>query len=146
MQLISSEICSCKMHKHCYSLHVASRFVYFCGWTIGGRNQPMMTMPWLRHRMETFSALQAICAGNSPVSGEFPAQRPVTWSFHVFFDLRPNKPLSKQSRGWWFETLSPPLWRHCNAPIWNGRCWNWSHNVHCVHLHVYIVGYRSAVR
>ena len=34
--------------------------------------------PWLRHQMETFSALLAICAGNSPVIGEFPAQRPVT--------------------------------------------------------------------
>ena len=34
-----------------------------------------------------------------------PAQRPVTWSFDVFFDLRPNKWLSKQSWGWWFETL-----------------------------------------
>ena len=30
--------------------------------------------------METFSALLAICAGNSPVPGEFPAQRPVTRS------------------------------------------------------------------
>ena len=38
--------------------------------------------------METFSALLAICAGNSPVPGEFPAQRPVTRSFDVFFDLR----------------------------------------------------------
>ena len=46
--------------------------------------------------------------------GEFPAQRPVTRSFDVFFDLRLNKRLSKQSRGWWFETLSRPLWRHCN--------------------------------
>ena len=34
--------------------------------------------------METFSALLAICAGNSPVSGEFPAQRPVTRSFDTF--------------------------------------------------------------
>ena len=65
--------------------------------------------------METFSALLAICAGNSPVPGEFPAQRPVTRSFHVFFDLRLNKPLSKQSWGWWFETLSRPLWRHCSV-------------------------------
>ena len=65
--------------------------------------------------METFSALLAICAGNSPVPGEFPAQRPVTRSFGVFFDLRLNKRLSKQSWGWWFETLSRPLWRHCNV-------------------------------
>ena len=48
---------------------------------------------------------------------EFPTQRPVTRSFDIFFDLRPNKRLSKQSGGWWFETPSPPLWRHCNATI-----------------------------
>ena len=41
--------------------------------------------------METFSALLAICVGNSPVSGEFPAQSPATRSFDVFFDLRLNK-------------------------------------------------------
>ena len=69
---------------------------------------------WWRHQMETFSALLAICAGNSPVHGEFPAQRPVTRSFDVFFDVRPNKHLRKQSWGWWFETLSPSLWRHRN--------------------------------
>ena len=44
--------------------------------------------------METFSALLAICAGNSPVPGEFPTQRPVTRSFDVSFDLRLNKRLS----------------------------------------------------
>ena len=71
--------------------------------------------PWWRHQMETFSALLAICAGNSPVPGEFPTQRPVTRSFDVYFDLRPNKRLCKQSWGRWFETLSPPLWRHRNA-------------------------------
>ena len=38
--------------------------------------------------METFSALLSIYAGTSPVSGEFLAQRPVTRSFDVFFDLR----------------------------------------------------------
>ena len=69
---------------------------------------------WWRHQMETFSALQAICAGNSPVPGELPAQRPLTRIFDVFFDLRRNKRLRKQSWGWWFETLSCPLWRHCN--------------------------------
>ena len=69
---------------------------------------------WWRHQMEAFSALRAICVGNSPVNGEFPSQRPVTRSFDVFFDLRLNKRLSKQSWGWWFETLSRQLWRHCN--------------------------------
>ena len=47
--------------------------------------------------METVSALLAIWAGNSLVSGEFPAQKPVTQGFGVFFDLRLNKRLSKQS-------------------------------------------------
>ena len=69
---------------------------------------------WWRHQMETFSALLAICAGNSLVPGEFPTQRPVTRSFDAYFDLRPNKRLSKQSWGWWFETPSRPLWRYRN--------------------------------
>ena len=75
---------------------------------------------WWRHQMETFSALLALCAGNSPVTGEFPSQRQVTRSFDVFFDLHPKKRLSKQSWGWWFETPSLSLWRHCNVsyPWW----------------------------
>ena len=52
---------------------------------------------WWRHQMETFSALLAICAGNSPVPGEFPAQRPVMRSFNVFFEMP-----------------SRSLWRHYN--------------------------------
>ena len=54
--------------------------------------------PWWRHQMETFSALLALCAGNSPLT-----------------DLRLNKRLGKQWWGWWFETPSRPLLRHCNA-------------------------------
>ena len=65
-----------------------------------GSSQPEST--WWRHQMQTFSALLALCVGNSPVTGEFPAQRPVTRSFDVFFDLRLYKRLSKQSWGWWF--------------------------------------------
>ena len=74
-----------------------------------------VTISWWRHQMETFSSLLAICAGNSPVPGEFPAQRPVTWSFDIFFDLRLNKRLRKQSWGWWFEAPSCPLWCHSNV-------------------------------
>ena len=47
--------------------------------------------------------------------GEFPAQRPVTQSFNVFFDLRLNKWFSKQSWGWRFEMPSHLLWCHCNG-------------------------------
>ena len=50
--------------------------------------------------METFSALLAICAGNSLVPAEFPAQTPVTRSFDVLFDPGLNKQLSKQLWGW----------------------------------------------
>ena len=56
--------------------------------------------------------------------GEFTGPRwiphkiPVTRSFDVFFDLRLNKRLSKQCWGWWFETLSRPLWRHRNVSGW----------------------------
>ena len=56
-----------------------------------------------------------LCAGNSPVTDEFPIQRPVAWSFDVFFDLCLNKRLSKQSWGWWFEMPSCSLWRHWNV-------------------------------
>ena len=55
-----------------------------------------LRMPWWRHQIETFSALLEICAGNSPVTGEFPAQRRVTRSFDVFYDLCLNKRFSKQ--------------------------------------------------
>ena len=56
-----------------------------------------------------------------PLWGEFtghrwiPLQRPVTQSFDVFFDLRLNKQLSKQSRRRWFETPSLSLWYHYNV-------------------------------
>ena len=75
---------------------------------------------WWRHQMETFSALLAICAGNSRVTGDFPAQRPVTRRFDVFFDLRLNKRLSKQSWDCWLETPSRLLWRHSNVRSWDG--------------------------
>ena len=64
-----------------------------------------------------FFALLAICAGNSPVTGEFPTQRPVTRSFDVFVDLRLNKRTSKQSWGWRVEKPSRPLWRHCDVLV-----------------------------
>ena len=58
-------------------------------------------------------------------------QKPVTRSFDVFFVLRPNKRLSKQSWGWWFEMPSRPLWRHRNdiQMIGRSRCFNVAHFV-----------------
>ena len=75
--------------------------------------------------METFSALLGLCAQNSPVTGEFPAQRPVTRSFDIFFDLRLNKRVSKQLWGWWFETQSCSLWRHRNERM-SAVCLYWT--------------------
>ena len=83
-------------------------------------------MGWIRNRSRhydrphddviKFSALLVLRAGNSRVTGEFPSQRPMTQRFDVFFDLCLNKRLSKQSWGWWSETPSRPLWRHCSSP------------------------------
>ena len=84
-------------------------------------------------------ASHGLCAGSHMMTSsngnifrvtELPAQRPVTQSFDVFFDLRLNKRLSKQSWGWWFETLSRPLWRHCHAIgmyswNWEAGMWEW---------------------
>ena len=76
------------------------------------RRQVMMTSS-----NGNFFRVTGLCAGNSPVTGEFLAQRPVTRSFDVFFDLRLNQKLNKQSWGWWFETLSRSLWRHWNEIV-----------------------------
>ena len=68
------------------------------------------TGTWWRHQMETFSTLLSLCAGNSPITGEFPSQRPVTRSFDVSLICA----LNKQSWGCWFQTPLRSLWRHCN--------------------------------
>ena len=69
-----------------------------------------------------------------PLCGEFtghrwnPPQRPVTRSFDVFLDLRLNKKVSKQSWGWWFETPSRSVWRHCNDTSKRHSTWCDSRN------------------
>ena len=71
--------------------------------------------PWWRHQMKTFSVLLALCVGNSPVTSEFPSQRPVKWNLSCFFYLHLNKRLSKQLWHQWFEMPSRSSKRHCNA-------------------------------
>ena len=74
---------------------------------------------WIQSYMMTssngniFRVTGPLC-GEFTGPGEFPTQRPVTWSFDVFLDLRLNKGLNKQPWGWWFETPSWSLWRQCN--------------------------------
>ena len=77
---------------------------------------PNMVTSWWHHQMEAVSVLLALCAGNSPVTGEFPSQRPVTRSFDVFFDLCLNKQLRTiETPVIWEPSFS--LWRHCNGGI-----------------------------
>ena len=61
-----------------------------------------------------FRVTGSLC-GEFTGTGEFPAQRPVTRSLDVFFDVGLNKWLSKQPWGWRFETPSWSLWRHRNS-------------------------------
>ena len=106
------------IHKPCYiAFMLWCQLCHYGCWDIW-----LSFWSWWRHQMETFSALLAICAGNSPVPGEFPTQTPVTRSFDVYFDLRLNKRLSKQPWGWWFETPSWSLWRQCNDKLITCEC------------------------
>ena len=66
-------------------------------WAFTGRNQNKLAgtcwtsaTSMMTSSNRNIFALLAICAGNSPVTREFPAQRPVTRSFDIFFDLRMN--------------------------------------------------------
>ena len=77
--------------------------------------------PWWRHQLKHFPRNWPFFEGNPPVTGDIPSQRTVTRSFVVFYDLRLNKRLSKQSGRRWFGALSHSLWRHCNA-IYLPRC------------------------
>ena len=72
-----------------------------------------------RHDMETVSALLALCGEEymmmSSNGNIFRVAGHLCGELWCFFDLRVNKRLSKQSWGWWFETLSRPWWRHYDA-------------------------------
>ena len=124
------------MYKHVFFLESRmDRFVdrigIICLSRENGMRIWMATFPWWRHQMDTFSALLALCEGIPPVTGGFPSQRPVTQSFDVFFDLRQNKRLSKQSRRRWLETPPRSLWHHCND-ICNVFSWWLRLNLHVV--------------
>ena len=99
----------CKNFMKCYNItqttiaviHSANNVKYICKTLVFAYVTSRLALPPLwRLQMETFPALLALCVGNSPVTGEFPSQRPMTRSFDVLYDLRPNK--SKQPCGWWF--------------------------------------------
>ena len=69
--------------------------------------------------MKTFSALLPICAGNSPVTDDFPTKSQLRGSLMFSLILCLNRRLSKQPWGWWFETPSWSFWCHCNEFSYN---------------------------
>ena len=100
---VYSAACSCYQRKHqSFALLVLHE------------GNPQGTLTMMTSSNGNIFRVTGHLAGNSPVTGEFPAQRPVTRSFDVFFRLRLNKRLTKQWWGWWFLTPSRPLWRHWN--------------------------------
>ena len=102
---------------------VKTTFMKNGGTMVLGDNKVMSllsSLTWWLHPIRTFSALLAICAGNSPVNGEFTGQRGIPRTkasvaeLWCFLCSAPDKRLCKQSWGWWFGMPSHPLWRHCN--------------------------------
>ena len=81
---------------HAEGPQVPVRWQPVLGLSLSFSASSLLCNSWWRHQMETFTMLLALCAGNSPVTGEFPSQRPVTRSFNVFFDRGLNKRLNKQ--------------------------------------------------
>ena len=75
----------------------------------------MLGHPWWRHQMETFSHVTGHLCGEFTDPRWIPRTKASDAELWCFFDLCLNKRLSKQWWGWWFETLSHPLWRHRNA-------------------------------
>ena len=111
-----------KWHSWYFAVHLLPTRFTWSSLITGKPYRMVSAVPWWRHQTETFSALLALCAGNSLVTGEFPSQRPVTRSFDFFFDMCLNKQLSIQSWCWWFETPSHPLWRHTVMNHWFLNC------------------------
>ena len=102
----------------------AAIYIYYIHYRDSNRHQAQLV--W--HPKQKGSNMMTSSNGNifrvtGPLCGEFtdlrwnPLTKPVTRSFDVVFDLRLDKRLSKQSWGWWFETPSCSLWRHCNVII-----------------------------
>ena len=110
--VVEYEIC-CKEEPYCHTLSV---FLSFCGEDQLG--------VCIRHddviKWKHFCVI-GLLWGESTGQRWFLSQRPVTRNFDVFFDVRLNQRLSKQSRRRWFDTLSCSLWRHCN---WGDTKWS----------------------
>ena len=139
----------CNLGSH--SLRAYTKWTLSRPWRTDNSSTPtwfvfrLLSTRW-RHQMETFFALLALCGANSPVTGEFPSQKPVTRSFYIFYGLRLDKWLNKPSRHQWFETPSRSLWRPCyDIIVWIWwRCCRHFHIHFAVRAHLYIDSNRQA--
>ena len=97
IELLLFFLCYCSVSKPILKRFVLKK-VFLCYWYCGRS-----------HTVHTKESVHTIV-----LLWLFMSDRRSRWSFDVFFDLRVNERLSKQSRGWWFETPSRSLWRQCN--------------------------------
>ena len=96
----------CITHTHIY-IYICTRITHFLSSSIESLFKTnAIRVSHSYHQMETFSALLALCAGNSPVTAEFTTQRPVTRGFGVLFGLSLNKRLSKVMEAAWRLAVS----------------------------------------
>ena len=86
------------------------------------------TVAWWRHQMETFSALLALCAGNSPVPVNFPHKG--QWRGDLMFTL-----ICARINDWVNNREAGDLRRHLDhydvsvmAKWWELTCWYWYQN------------------
>ena len=124
---LSHKICS----KFCCALFCLWLYYHFFIWHIYPYHSGLLHWHWSNHLIVLVplkypwrtwvnqSIMMTSSKGNifhvtGQLCGEFTGLRPVTRSFDVFFYLRLNKKFSKQWWGWWIETPSRLLWRHCN--------------------------------
>ena len=121
-------------HVACYSHAITKSKQYYWQWNHTEHYPLKFDLP-VKYSLEIHSEnMMTSSNGNifrvtGHLSGEFTCPRWIPHTkasdaglYNVFFDLRLNKRLSKQSWGWWFETLPYPLCRHCNAGIMEAVC------------------------
>ena len=97
----------------CLRLACVHKLIANSAVTVPSKSSKLQEIMMTSSNENIFRVTGPLC-GKFTGPGEFPAQRPVTRTFDVFFDPGLNMRLSKQPWGWWFETPSWSLWRHRN--------------------------------
>ena len=104
--------CSAHLKSEIWSCKTATTLTIAEPWTKKWNSWRYIT--WWRHKIETVSALLALCAANSPVTVEFPSQG--QWRGALMFSLIcawTNGRVHNRYARRWFETPSCSSWRHC---------------------------------